>query len=232
MRPEGAASVIKEAMESVGAQIHHVVAHSGVQWWDKPEEELTSVASRMAYVSAIKSMEPEEFAKQAVLLPKLQYAAAQHLLPHMADVPGASYTFVTAGPREQRSIVAQVNAHAVWGLAAALRSQYRGSPVRVAELRMNLKVGRPAHERVQDRRQQPLSVEIGEICAGIALNHDQVSTGLCSLDSIQDVMELKRRFPCPDIVHSLPKPKNWRPQYVRHTSLQVPITTQSSVDVS
>ena len=72
----------------------------------------------------------------------------RRLLPRLQSVPGASYTFVTGGGNEDaRSAIGQVNAQAVWGLAAALRNELRDSEVKLREV-CNLPRSRrlgPAH---------------------------------------------------------------------------------------
>jgi len=140
----------------------------------------------------------------------LHYSAGQYLIPRVETVPGATYTFVTGGAGERRSIVSQVNAHAIWGLAAALREQHRDSSLRMIELRINLKLDRPAQERALDPRERPLSADIGDICGGIASSADQAVRGVTYLNSIQDVLDLKSRFPCPQVRSEIPTLWHWQ----------------------
>eukprot|EP00966_Prymnesium_polylepis_P308221 7122687-Prymnesium_polylepis.2 len=122
----------------------------------------------------------DEFAAAATALPRLHFEACRLLLPKLTD--GSSYTFVTGGEPvhlklsngvwqrvssgEQtsgvgaRSSLGQVNAQAVWGLAAAVRREMAEQPVTVAEVRVSAPTGRrfkPAKpEQLQTREHSRL----------------------------------------------------------------------------
>lgn len=49
---------------------------------------------------------------------------------------------VAGGVDSTRSSLGQVNAQAMWGLAAAVRSEMRKQPVTVSELRLNMRFNR------------------------------------------------------------------------------------------
>ena len=85
----------------------------------------------------------------------MQFAAARLLVPRLAGVPGASYTFVTGGAGEEaRSPIGQINAQAVWGLAAALRTEgnkrHIVSPLKMNEVRVGMRFNRRLEERRAD----------------------------------------------------------------------------------
>jgi len=212
MRPAGADAVVKDVMEMTNSCLNHVVAHSGVRWWASSQRggslELENELG-MGKPTSDLFLDRTEFLERASLLPALHYTAAQLLLPHLENSPGSSYTFVTGGVGQQRSIEAQVNAHGVWGLAAALREQYASSPVRVAEVRVNLRIDRPAHERALDPRERPLSADLGEVCAGLASSPSGEASGLHSLGTMEHVETLKGLFPCPIVMKGLPMLWHW-----------------------
>jgi len=211
MRPSGADKLVHEAMEMTGRHIDHVIAHSGVRWWARSDQvQDTSISDCGDSKQDALSLDPEDFNHRAPMLPALHYAAAQRLLPRLLDLPNASYIFVTGCASEQQSIMSQVNAHAVWGLAAALCEQYRDSRCRVIEVRANLKMGRPPHERALDPRARPLSADIGEICAGLASSQNPDCRGLCEVNTMEDVEKLKAKYPCPDVVSGLPVLWYWQ----------------------
>merc|ERR1712039_479059 len=96
------------------------------------------------------------------------------------------------------------------GLSAALREQYHNESLRIIEVRVNLRIDRPAHERALDPRARPLSADIGEICAGLASSDDQACRGLCELNTMSDVEDMKKGYPCPHIVSDLPVLWHWQ----------------------
>merc|ERR1719265_629797 len=142
-------------MEMTSGRIDHVVAHSGVRWWSRSGQ-LHDTSIGDVVPGDVRShsldLDPDEFRLRTSELPALHYTAAQLLLPRLLDTPGASYTVSTGGAGEQRSIISQVNAHAVWGLARGMREQYKHSQCRIIEVRASLTIGRPARERSADPR--------------------------------------------------------------------------------
>lgn len=208
MRPESAKATVEKALEATDSQLHHVLAHSGVRWWapqrEAPRdcEEDALQGPRDCEEAALSggrglNQDPMRFSQRASMLPALHFSAARLLLPHLQKVHGSSYIFVTGGAGEQSSIEAQVNAFGVWGLAAALREQYAGSTVRMAEVRVALKIDRSAHERALDPRARPLTADLGELCAGLAASSSQDSVGLHTIDSMEHVLRLWAKFQCP-----------------------------------
>lgn len=206
MRPSGAQELVSQVMEMTSLRLNHVVAHCGVRWWRNLREGERGLESELGLGRAGQGLDedPKEFAERAAQLPVLHYTAAQLLLPRLEDIPGSSYTFVTGGAGEQRSIEAQVNAHGVWGLAAALRAQYASSPVRVSELRVNVPIDRPAAVRAEDPRERPLSVDLGELCAGLVASPSADVQGLHKFDTLEEVDLLRAKLPCPAVVDGLP----------------------------
>jgi NAD(P)-dependent dehydrogenase (short-subunit alcohol dehydrogenase family) len=210
MRPSGADKLVNEVMGMTNARLHHVVAHSGVRWWAPQRGGVELQTDLAAQGASDIHQDRGAFSERASLLPVLHFTAAQLLLPHLARSAGATYTFVTGGAGERRSIEAQVNTHGVWGVAAALRESYAESAVRVSELRVDLKIDRPAAERALDPRERPLSADLGELCAGIAAGPPAEGGGLHKLDAMEHVHLLKARFPCPSVVEGLPLLWHWQ----------------------
>jgi hypothetical protein len=113
-------------------------------------------------------------------------------------VPGATYVFVTGGVGE-RSPIGQINAKAVWGLAAALRHESAHTQVNVEELRIGLRFNRSAEERAADPRDTPLSHDLGSICAGLAAAPaESLRCSLHTLNSAEEVAAAKQKFPAFD----------------------------------
>uniref|UniRef100_A0A7S4ESW7 Ketoreductase (KR) domain-containing protein n=1 Tax=Chrysotila carterae TaxID=13221 RepID=A0A7S4ESW7_CHRCT len=217
MLPGGAAETLEKAMQRTGNRLDHVVAHSAVRWWaNHAGDESSTLAAQGGGSSGLRllSFEPSEFISHATQLASLHYTAAHSLLPRMTGSPNRpSYTFVTGGGGAlhtawgPRSAIGQVNAHAVWGLSAALRCEVSESnwPVRVSELRVGLRLNRPASERAIDPRETPLSNDIGEIVAGIAAaaptTHE--ANELYTVSDSDEVQKMKQRFPVATIGYSV-----------------------------
>jgi len=207
MQPEGVEMLVQSALEHPelrGRRIEHVVAHNGVRWWAKDDTDETSLMSQTRSMKLLK-MGTTTFASHGMRLPVLHHAAAQQLLPLLLQVSGASYTFVTGGSGVRRNPIDQVNTQSVWGFVEALREELHDSPVRVEELRVSLAINRLAKERELDPRPTPLSHDIGEICAGIAMNLKgwRPPPTYHSLSNHQDILYLKAKYPsnevCTDI---------------------------------
>uniref|UniRef100_A0A7S2VIV6 Ketoreductase (KR) domain-containing protein n=1 Tax=Zooxanthella nutricula TaxID=1333877 RepID=A0A7S2VIV6_9DINO len=232
MRPAGAADLVKRAMDMTNSKLNHVVAHSGVRWWGATpakeggdcedagsavkdcEDALANSKGRdcedpLASKGSGLEQDPAQFAEHASLLPVLHFTAAKLLLPHLQGTPGSSYTFVTGGAGADNVIDAQVNAYGVRGLATALRSQHLDSTVRVSEVRVNLKINRPARERATNPRSRPLTADLGEMCAGLAACRFSESGILHKVDTMEDVGRLWARYPCPAVVDGLPVLWHW-----------------------
>jgi len=194
---------VLEMPQLAGRQIHHVVAHSGVRWWDKDGESFEqSNLTRKLRKQALTNMGVRDFTYHATRVPALHLAAAQQLVPQLRQVPGASYTFLNGGLGRNRTAIDQVNMHGMWGLAAAMREEFRDSSVRVEELRVTLAFDRLAREKELDPRPTPLSHDIGEICAGIALNAVGWPTNpfFQAVDSYDHILMLKTRYPMEVVV--------------------------------
>ena len=193
MLPEGAEDTVAAAMELTAGRIDHVVTHSAVRWWARAGEcdETSTIATMNSSSSGVLSLTHGDFASQAMQLPLMQFAAARLLVPRLQQVPHASYTFVTGGAGEAaRSPIGQINAQAVWGLAAALRNETRGSPMRMNEVRLGLRFNRSVDSL-------PLSHDVGHICAGLAAAPHTPNVLHC-VNSQEDIAELKRSFPAQD----------------------------------
>lgn len=202
MQPEGAEELVRRAMqlpELAGRRIEHVVAHTGVRWWDADGASDETQLMEQSRTLSLVDMGPEEFARYAARLPALQQAAAQQLLPHLRQAHGGSYTFVNGGAGLLRASMDQVNLHGVWGLAVALREELKDSNVRVEEMRVGLQIDRLAKEKLADPRPTPLSHDIGRICAGIALNwHNWPRKKFFyyhKMNNNDDILMLKLRYP-------------------------------------
>ena len=192
-----------EALGVTGGMLSHVVAHSGVAWWSRESRDESSTLA----AKALLSLSADEFATHAAQLPALHFSALRTLLPriHPAEGGASTYTFVTGGTDGAAGSyvapLAQLNAHAVYGLAAAARAELIKSPLKVAELRVNLGINRPADERAADPRERPLSLDIGAIVAGVAADPEPkgvFSSSFLELTTNADVTAMRERFPVRD----------------------------------
>jgi len=199
MMPDGASDTVERAMALTGGRLHHVVTHSAVRWWERDGDETNSLATDGA--CGLLSLRTDEFSERAMLLPAMQFTTAQLLMPRLYAVPNATYTFVTGGAGEQaRSPLGQINAQAVWGLAAALRQEARvyGSEVRVSEVRVSIRFNRDLEERRAEPRDKPLSHDLGHIVAGLAAAPSGSENALHNIDSQASVGALRQRFSVAD----------------------------------
>mmetsp|Transcript_64928 Transcript_64928/g.120850 ORF Transcript_64928/g.120850 Transcript_64928/m.120850 type:complete len:313 (-) Transcript_64928:105-1043(-) len=208
MLPEGIETLVKRVIEHPelnGRPIRHVVAHNGVRWWatggDHDETSLMSTTNSMALLN----MDTTMFSSYGMRLPSLHHSAAQHLMPLLMKVPDASYTFVTGGAGLRRGPIDQVNTQCIWGLIEALREELRGCPVTLQELRVSLEINRLAKERELDPRPTPLSHDIGDICAGMALNVKgwRPPTTYYPITNHQDILYLKAKYPTHEVYNDI-----------------------------
>lgn len=194
MLPDQAESTVALAMDMTAHRIDHVVAHSGVAWWAKDGGDESST---LASMGSVLHVPPSDYSQIASQLGSLHFAAAHHLVRRLSE--HGSYTFVTSGADAAwgpRSAVAQLNAHSVMGLAAALRSEAKDASwrVRMGEVRLGdgLRLNRSPMERASDPRAKPLSHDIGTIVAGMA------ASGAGGLVQVADLFELellKQKYP-------------------------------------
>lgn len=208
MMPGEAEDTINRVMNFTAGQLDHVVVHSAVRWWGSGsctyrdgDETGTLAALGTSGSGSILDLSVSEFGEHAVVLPQMQFAACRLLVPRLTHVDNASYTFVTGGGGEDaRSSLGQINAQAVWGLAAALRSE-TNQKLRVSEVRVGLKFNRTVEERRAEPRETPLSHDVGTICAGIAAAEPGGGAwrnALHELDCSDDVARAKADFPALD----------------------------------
>ena len=189
MLPESAEETVRIVLDMTGSRIDHVVAHSGVAWWsadDNDENERVDDESA-AYGSrgSVLELPAAEFVTASSRLGAMHHSAVQLLLPRLPRGKGGSYTFVTS--RESmlampRAGMAQINAHAVMGLAAALRQEaaHESWPfARVNELRLGdgMQINRSQFERERAPRSRPLTHDIGDIVAGMVAASDGANAG-------------------------------------------------------
>lgn len=204
-REDGSQPLLERVMELPqlqGRHISHVVAHSGVRWWAQDGATFESELSRTMRSLSLMNMGISAFAHNATRVAALHLSAAQQLMPQLLEVPGSSYTFVNGGLGRNRTAMDQVNIHGMWGLAAAMREEFNHSPVRVEELRVTLAFDRLAREKELDPRPTPLSHDIGEICAGMALNAVgwPPNPVFQAVDSYDHILMLKTRYPSDAVV--------------------------------
>lgn len=189
--PGDSERLTQEVMDMTSGRLDHVVAHSGVQWWEDGGGDESSTLLR---ASRILDMSADEFSTAAVQLPLLHFEAARLLLPRLRALPSepSSYTFITGGAHGVRGL-AQINAQALWGLSAALQKEV--SDVTMAEVRVELAINRSEVERCAAPRSSPLSHELGTLAAGIAASPVGVAAGLHNITSATDMSALLGRFP-------------------------------------
>ena len=193
MMPGTVEETVAMAMEITGNRLDHVIAHSAVRWWASDAGDETSTLS---FRGSLLHVPPAEYGSMSSHLGSLHYAAAHHLTPLLR--PGGSFTFVTSsadaawGPR---SALAQINAHGVMGLAAAMRSEAIDGDWKfhVGELRLgrDMRVNRPKAERESEPRERPLSHDIGEVVTGFV---SEAKGGLLSVPDAEAFERLKQRY--------------------------------------
>mmetsp|Transcript_46534 Transcript_46534/g.85266 ORF Transcript_46534/g.85266 Transcript_46534/m.85266 type:complete len:303 (-) Transcript_46534:36-944(-) len=206
--PEGVDTLLKTALEHPeldGRPIKHVVAHNGVRWWatggDSDEDTLRDTTASMKLLNT----DTTSFASYGMRLPTLHHSAARSLMPVLQRVEGASYTFVTGGAGQRRGPIDQVNTQCIWGFIEALREELRDSPVTIQEIRVSLEINRLAKERELDPRPTPLSHDIGDICAGMAMNFKgwRPPPTFHRISNHQDILYLKARYPTHEIFQNI-----------------------------
>lgn len=199
--PGHAAKTVHGTLSS-SPPLNHVVAHGAVRFWGgrAGRDETHSIIRSGVTGGGFLDAEPHDFAVAASHLASLHYSAAQHLVPHLRHSDGASsYTFVTgdAGghPGGRSSAVGEVNAHHVWGLSAALRrpdvarTEFGGEDaINCRELRVKMAVNRPDEERAAEPRPRPLSMDIGSLCAGLAMHPTGMSDRGDLIEVSQDTL--------------------------------------------
>jgi NAD(P)-dependent dehydrogenase (short-subunit alcohol dehydrogenase family) len=198
MLPDQAEATVNAMMELTAGQLDHVVTHSAVRWWADDGGDETNLLANCGARGSLFDMNMDEFTQQAMMLPQMHFAAARQFIPRLQQVPNSSYIFVTGGVGE-RSPIGQINAKAVWGLAAAMRAEACHTGVNVEEVRVGLRLNRSPEERRADPRDTPLSHDIGRICAGLAAAPaESMRCALHALDSAEDVSAAKKAFPAAD----------------------------------
>lgn len=167
-------------------RLNHVVAHGAVRWWAKPTAGEFQYYEFCAgcdetYSLNIRSNErlldltPEEFLQSSAQLASLHFSAAQQLIPRLrASGAPASYTFVTGDgsgkPGGERTAMGEINSHHVWGLSSALRQEMSQTSRNVTcrEIRVGLPINESENEKGLSETGNPLSEDIGDLCAGLA----------------------------------------------------------------
>jgi len=214
---QGAAEKTVEKVLANGFPLHHVVAHGAVRYWKKDGghnafhqaegyDETYSLDKRR-----LLDMNEEEFRSASGQLASLHFGAARALLPRLeglSDIIGVdtSYTFVTGDggghPSSYQSPAGVLNSHHIWGLSAALRAELKNSKVACREIRVGLPVNRPQDERLKQPRIRPLSVDIGDLCAGLVSSGGEMDGGLLLIDSEATLEKCIHKFPAYDDTHT------------------------------
>ncbi|VEU33649.1 unnamed protein product [Pseudo-nitzschia multistriata] len=208
--PGYASKTVRRTLDANALSLNHVVAHGAVRYWgdfgkangNRRDESHVVISPSGIGRSLLQTTTPEEFMAPASQLASLHFSAAQELIPRIQFSNGpSSYTFVTgdAGghPKGYRSAFGEINTHHVWGLAAALRNERFEKDVNCREIRVRLPVNRPVEERRDQPRENPLSEDIGTLCAGLATtSNDKKESGAlieiadqASLESLLDFYE-------------------------------------------
>lgn len=199
--PGHASFTVQETMEQMKHKLDHVVAHGAVRWWARPtagtyEHYEYKAGCDETYSLNIKAndklldMKLEEFNPSSTQLASMHLSAAQHLIPKMGG-SSPTYTFVTGDgsgkPGGERTAMGEINSHHVWGLSAALRHELQQDKHRV--VCREVRVGIPVHEE----EGQPISEEIGNLCAGMASKPDRPGR-LMKLESFGDLDTILREY--------------------------------------
>lgn len=192
----------KTAEETLGATpLNHVVAHGALRLGASGYSDESHLLSDSS--GGLLGLDPSaEFVPAASRLASLHYSAASALIPRVqfassgGGVPG-TYTFVTgkgSHPTKRTPPIAEINEYQMWGLASALRHQ-RLDLVNVRELRVKLGVNRPSEVRDLHPREVPLSVQVGDICAGLASQPDEDPCQLLEVTDDAVLASLLTKYP-------------------------------------
>jgi len=204
----GAADKTVERVLENGFPLHHVIAHGAVRYWKKSGKNNNNAPDGFDETYSLDKrrlleMNDEEFRDAGGHLASLHFSAARALLPRLEGIShltgvGTSYTFVTGDggghPQNFRSAAGELNAHHVWGLAAAIRNELKHSNVTCSEIRVGLPLNRPEEERLQNPREKPLSVDIGNLCAGVVSSGNLVDNSLLNVASEAKLTEYLSDF--------------------------------------
>ena len=180
--PGQACRTVSETLGYSMGELNHVVAHSSVRWWAGEETDETRTSAQRG---SLLDMRVDEFVAGSSRLAGLHFAAAQQLVPRLrSSTVQPTYTFVTGAegdmpgsgspgsPAKARSAMDQVNSMHTWGLATVLRHELAlevPRPIAFTELHIGMRFDRPTVERAAEPRARPLSSDIGDLCAGIAI---------------------------------------------------------------
>lgn len=189
LTPESAQATIDMALTVApnGHPLRHIVAHGAVRYWTKQiagcDETYSLVDDETVAQKRLLDMSPEDFVDTSSRLAALHFNAVKNLLPKLdaSTDTHASYTFVTGDGgghiSGKRSATGEINSHHMWGLSAALREEIKTNYEKVAdanvlcrEVRVGLPVNRSMEEQKNKPRDRPLSEDIGDLCAGIAVS--------------------------------------------------------------
>jgi len=194
----------KTVEETLGAMpLNHVVAHGALRL--DPGKNYADESHLLATSSpgGLLGLDPtSEFVPAASQLTSLHYSAASTLIPRVqfacssSQRPG-TYTFVTgkgSHPTKRAPPMAEINEYQMWGLASALRHQ-EFEFVNLRELRVQLGVNRPAEVRDQYPRRVPLSVQVGNICAGLVSRPEEDSGQLLEVTDDLALASLSTKYP-------------------------------------
>lgn len=210
--PGYASKTVSDTLDS--APLNHVVAHGAVRWWARPTAgEFQYYEYRAGcdetYALNIRANErlldqtPEEFSRSSAQLASLHFSAAQQLIPRLrASGAPASYTFVTGDgsgkPGGRRTAMGEVNSHHVWGLSSALRQELAqfGGNVMCREIRVGLPINEPGDQKGKSETGNPLSEDIGDLCAGLAAASSKMGDNgrLIRLEEYEDLNALLKEY--------------------------------------
>ncbi|GMI09307.1 hypothetical protein TrVE_jg5823 [Triparma verrucosa] len=203
--PGKAADTVNKTLSYSNVQLNHVIAHGAVRWWAKTGTGFSSMdESRMTLgdSSVFLQNETDVFLSTCNQSLKLQFSAAQQLIPRLQGSEGSStYTFVT-GESGNSTIMrdphVMVGSRALQGLAECVRQEVRKyDNVSSCEVRVGLQIDRPAQEREREPREFPVSAAVGKIVAGICKNGGGGDDGIHYLDDQADLDSVTNLF-CSD----------------------------------
>lgn len=196
--PGSVESTLEKAMTQSNSQLNHVVAHGAVRYWTERKAGCDETYS-LNTTKRLLDMDPDEFLEASTQLAKLHFMAAKTLFPRLSG-EGDSYTFVTGVggghlTSGKRSACGEINSHHIWGLSAALRSELDESNAICREVRVGLPINRSIEERKDGPRDRPLSIDIGDLCAGIASSGGKDMKGeLIDIDSQKTLEDFLVKF--------------------------------------
>jgi len=213
LQPGAASTTVAKAIEN-RPPLNHVVAHGAVRWWARqttgtfdhyeyqPGCDESYSLEKIKATDKLLDMSPEIFLQSSAQLASLHFSAAQQFIPRLQQsakstkIP-STYTFVTGdgsgkpGPINRTSM-GEINSHHVWGLSAALRSEFQlYKNITIREIRVSLPVNT---KETNDAQNQKLSEDIGDLVAGLGTGERGDNGRLLRVEEFSQLDEMLEEY--------------------------------------